>query len=347
MNLWRGFAVDPAAGDWSKFRAHIFNGICDYDKAAFEYVLNWLARLVQRPGEHGQTALVLQGDEGTGKGIFGRAIVALCGQHGIHLTQTRHLVGNFNQHLRNKVAAFADEALFAGDPSIRGPLFALITEDTVQFEAKGVDSETGANCLHIVMATNEDWAIPAGVNARRFCVLRVSSAHRQDTAHFGAIEAELRAGGLAAMLHDLQARDISNFNVFALPATAALGDQKIRSLRGPERWLLDCLQRGRLGFDPWGADPLKVSKTGAYDAYRSAARENREHSPKDIATWAKSVKGALGECWRETKLWAGGMRSRQLVFAALPDSRAAFERYIKQKIEWETDIDHGGEHAIA
>ena len=50
--------------------------------------------------------------EGAGKGIFFNWIVRGWGQHGIHITHAKHLIGNFNAHLRNCVALFADEAFW-------------------------------------------------------------------------------------------------------------------------------------------------------------------------------------------------------------------------------------------
>jgi hypothetical protein len=350
LNLWRGFAIEPKPGQWLKLRAHIRDIICAGDPAVFSYVLAWLARLMQQPGEQGQVALVLQGDEGTGKGTFGTAIQEMAGQHGLHISQAKHLTGAFNSHLRDKVFVFADESFFAGDPSHRGPLYALITEDKIQIEAKGVDAKTARNVLHIVMATNEGWAVPAGVNARRFCVLKLSGARRQDTAYFQAIRREMNSGGLAAMLHDLLEHDLSGFNVFAVPQTAALAEQKMQSLRGAEAWLLDCLQRGVIGHQEWTDAGVAITKADAHAAYTRTARDFREAVARDIGTWARTTKAALAECWQERKLWAGGNRTRQLVLASLTESRSAFERHLGHKIPWETDADAkpqglGGGHA--
>ena len=111
------------------------------------------------------------------------------------------------------------------------------------------------------MATNSAWAVPAGIHARRFCVLKVSEAHRQDKSYFAALRAEMADGGIAAMLHDLLAHDLSDFDVFAVPQTRALAEQKVQSLRGVERWLYDCLQAGAA---------CAVSSAGFMIAYRPA-----------------------------------------------------------------------------
>jgi hypothetical protein len=71
LNLWRGFGVDPAPGDWGLMRQHILTVICRNDPVVGDYFLNWLARMVQHPDEPGEVALVIRSDEeGTGKGIL-------------------------------------------------------------------------------------------------------------------------------------------------------------------------------------------------------------------------------------------------------------------------------------
>jgi len=80
-NLWTGWGVDPQSGDWSKMKAHIKDILCSGIPEYFEYVMNWLARAVQKPSEAGEVSLVLRGARGAGKGVFARAIGALFGAH--------------------------------------------------------------------------------------------------------------------------------------------------------------------------------------------------------------------------------------------------------------------------
>ena len=42
---------------------------------------------------------------------------------------TKHLVGNFNAHLRDKLLVFADEAFWAGDKRAEDQLKAMVTEE--------------------------------------------------------------------------------------------------------------------------------------------------------------------------------------------------------------------------
>jgi Family of unknown function (DUF5906) len=177
LNLWKGFAVDAVKGDWSIMKDHIQNHICGNDTLYFNWFMGWLARLIQFPGEQAEVAIVLRGIEGTGKGTIARAIIRIFGRHGQQISNSRHLVGNFNLHLRDLVFLFPDEAFFAGDRANVGALNALITEPTLTIEGKGVNiGDPAPNRLHIMMASNETWVVPASAEARRYFVLDVLDA---------------------------------------------------------------------------------------------------------------------------------------------------------------------------
>ena len=241
-NLWRGFPIPPVKGDWSLLRQHILEIICDGDTECEEYLLNWMAYAIQHPDRKGEVAIVMKGERGTGKGKVAQLLGMLFGEHSLQVTQTRHLIGHFNAHLRACVFLFADEALWAGDKEGENALKALVTEDTLQIEGKGVNVITAPTRLHIMMASNNDWVVPAGNKERRFFVLRVSSKRIQDHAYFAAIDDQmLNKGGLSAMMFDLVHRNISAFNVRKFKWTDALDDQVLRSLDPAMQWWMDHL----------------------------------------------------------------------------------------------------------
>jgi len=246
-NLWRGFAVEPRPGDKHlKFIEHIYEDLCDGKQDLLDYLLNWMALAIQKPDAPGQVAVVLRGRKGTGKGFFTKTFGRLFGRHYLAVTNAKHLVGQFNSHLRDCVVLFGDEAFWAGDKAHESVLKALITEDTLMIEKKGVDVEPASNYVHLIMASNEQWVVPASYDERRFFVLDVSAAHMQDTEYFGSIEADLMAGGLANLLHALQTRDLSNFDVRTVPRTEALLDQKVHSMTSNEEWWFRKLSDGVL-----------------------------------------------------------------------------------------------------
>jgi hypothetical protein len=128
LNTWQGFAVAPCEGDPSTFLEHVKVVAAGNGPDAERYLLGWLASKVQRPGDQPETAVVLRGDMGTGKGALGHTMCRIFGGHAMHISQPEHLVGKFNSHLLDCCFLFADEAFFAGDRRHVSVLKALITE---------------------------------------------------------------------------------------------------------------------------------------------------------------------------------------------------------------------------
>lgn len=241
-NTWRGFACPSVPGDWSLMKKHIHEVICSRDRKAEEYLLNWMAFAVQHPDKPAEVAVVLQGSRGTGKGKFVNAMAALFGQHATTVTLASHLVGKFNGHLKDCVFLFVDEGMWAGDKAGESVLKALITEPLIQMEKKFQEATPCKNRLHIMMASNNDWVVPAGPHERRYFVLHVSDAKMQDKAYFAALDRQMHEqGGLEAMLYELQRRDLSNFDIRTAPRTAALDEQVINSLDPMPAWWMEHL----------------------------------------------------------------------------------------------------------
>lgn len=348
-NLWQGFGIEPKAGSCDRLRYHLEHVICGGNDQHFEYLMNWLARAVQNPGEQGEVAVVLRGGRGTGKGTVGNALMKVFGQHSVHLTHAKHLTGNFNAHLRDAVFVFADEAFFAGDRAHESVLKGLITEPHITIEAKYQNAVTARNVTHLLMASNEQWVVPAGADERRFFVLDVSDAHAQDTEYFAALHQEMVDGGLAAFLYALLHRDITDFNVRSVPRTSALGDQKRQSLRGPARWLFDCLQMGGIPGDilgvrtDWGQEGVRIEKERAYDSYVAACKRYRER-PVAVEQFGKEVKRVLHDCAKTSRArrrshgWSArsdGGRVYMWEFAPLHECRARVERYLDIEMDWD------------
>lgn len=263
LNLWRGWAVEPATGSCERFLAHVRDVLCSGNERHAEWLLNWMAHAVQKPYEQGHIAVVLRGGKGVGKGSFTEYLGALFGRHYLSINNSKHLVGAFNAHLRDVVLLFADEAFYAGDRQHEATLKALITESHLTIEGKGRDAERSPNHLHIVIASNNEWVVPAGHMERRFFMLDVGASRQQDKTYFKALADERDSGGAAALLHMLLARDISAFDPRTAPSTRALLSQKALSLESWEALFVDALHAG-VTFDgpewkgDWGPEWMSV-----------------------------------------------------------------------------------------
>lgn len=248
LNLWGGFAVPPAAGGWPLMKRHICEVLGAGDPASAGYIVKFAAWAVQHPGERAEVALVFRGGKGSGKGTFANALKRIFGQHGLQVFNSKHLVGAFNGHLRNCLLLFADEAFWAGDKQGESVLKGMLTEPALMIEQKSIDATPWENRLHVIMAANAEWVVPASHDERRFAMFDVSNCRVGDEAYFNDLHKELNAGGMGAMLHDLLKIELGDWHPRRIVRTEALRSQKERSLDPLHEWWEEILQNGRLPF---------------------------------------------------------------------------------------------------
>lgn len=272
-NLWKGFSCDAYPGDKHlRYLDHIKTNICSGNEELYDYLIGWMARTVQKPDSPGEVAVVLRGKRGTGKSYFVKEFGALWGRHFLQVSDSKHLVGSFNAHLRDAVVLFGDEAFFAGDKRHESVLKTLVTEEHLVIEGKGLDAEAAPNYVHLVLASNEDWVVPAGLDERRFFVLEVGEKHKQDHSYFKAIHRDLLAGGRENLLHFLLNYNLEPYEVRKVPQTEALREQKLLSMSPEIHWFYDKLMEGRLLSTKMDWDPV-VSKDLLYEDYTRDMRD--------------------------------------------------------------------------
>lgn len=287
---------------------------------------------IQKPHEQGEVAVVMRGGRGTGKGTVGKMLARIFGQHYFHTASQNQVAGRFNAHLRDTVVLFADEAFFAGDKRHEGVLKALITEDYLAIEGKFVNVVQAKNRIHLVMATNEDWAVPSGVDERRFFVLQVSDAKKQDEEYFKVVNDAIRGPEMAAMLHGLRHYDLSQFRLRSVPQTDALIDQKRLSLGTVEDWLLLFLEEGQ--FRDYPGWPEAVATQELYYDYVDYTRSKSARAVQDNV-FSKRVQSIIGaRAVRRRMGIEGTSRSRSLELPPLAECRKRFEAYAGFEMDW-------------
>jgi len=298
-NLWRGFGVEAVPGDCSLLLDHVRTIICREKIEIYEALMDLLATWIQHPDRPGGIAIVIRGGEGAGKGILFQAIGKIFGDHFIQVTNSKHLVGNFNAHLRDCAFLFADEAFFAGDRAHAGILKGLITEDTLPVEGKGLDVERAPNCVHIGMSSNEEWVVPASHDSRRYFVLDVAKDRIGDTVYFDAIRAQLYMnGGIEALFHLLRTREVTS-ETRMVPQTEGLQMQRTLSYSLEESWWEEKLIDGEStrNSGEWHTD---IAKADLQDDYFEYAQRTRATRPMNATGLGIFLRTALPAGWPRT-----------------------------------------------
>jgi len=288
-NLWRGFNVSPKRFNpddpdniegFSLFWDHLRQNIANRDKATAAYVIGWMADMVQHPRKRLGVSLVLRSDEqGTGKGLFAKIFGHLFGKHYLHVTNPRHLTGNFNAHLIDCLLLFADEAFWAGDKSAEGALKTLVTEEYRAVEIKGKDVFQAKNFTRLLIASNKSWVVPSELHDRRFVILDVNPRRKRDTDYFGKMLKQMESGGYEALLWFLLNLKIEVDLRNCMPVTNAMKDSKIHSMSPVQSFWYECLVEGMFDSElNWEGPHVK---TCIYGLFKEQSRKS-EHFSKEV-----------------------------------------------------------------
>ena len=195
-------------------------------------------------------------------------------------------------------------------------LKALITERQVMIEPKGVDAFPMPNRLKIMMASNNDWVVPA--TRGRAPLLRARRERRARRATWPTVKRCTRrstAASVAAFLDHLLKLDLSGFEIRDVPHTKGLNRQKLVGADSVDAVLARLPAGGgdrRHGRGPSGR--RRSRRRLLHAAYLGHAREHGERHPDTDGEM--SIKLA--------KLWKGcAVGKRRLSAGPAPGSGRA------------------------
>ncbi|HEV8445950.1 MAG TPA: DUF5906 domain-containing protein, partial [Gemmatimonadaceae bacterium] len=340
FNTFPGLALKPSAnGLWTLFERHLREIVANGDEALFQWIVHWLAAMVQHPERIPGTVLALLGPQGAGKDIVGRVMARILGQLYVSIGNDRQLTGPFNAALQGAVLVHLEEAIFAGDPRVRSLLKYLITTLTLRIEPKGLDSYAVQSCVRLLISSNEAAFVPVETGDRRYTVVKVSDKYASGMPgreeYFAAVHQQMfDEGGCAAFLNCLLNVEV-DWNLIRRPfVTPEHSEQALHSLAPDLRWFHGLLDEGGAlpGAEREGA--VLVDRDMLYASYAEACKAagaRRLPSRKSLTTLLQQH--GVGEC-RPAKANRIGCRPRLYQFPALPQMRREFERRLGGPVEW-------------
>jgi hypothetical protein len=152
----------------------------------FQIVMAYCASCVQYIGYKFQWALLLQGVEGNGKTLISRCVANSVGQRYVHWPAARKLDEKFNAWLVGKVLICVEDVFTKEGTDVFENLKPMITGDTLEVEAKGVDQASMGVVANLILNTNH---IVGGLrktrNDRRLCVLHGAQQAKEDLVRDG------------------------------------------------------------------------------------------------------------------------------------------------------------------
>ena len=218
LNLFKGFRIHNYIHreelDIQVILDHIFL-LADKNNQVYEYILNYLAHLIQRPGERPNIALLFMSKPGTGKNLFwekfGRTIL---GALLVYQTQDiTRLTNRFNDYLSEKLLVVLDEVEAKTSFNVVEFIKNFITAEQNTIETKNIRARQEQSYRRLIMFSNNLTPLKIPPKARRFMVTKVADDMIGNKEYFNRLAEALEDDKLMYCFHEfLYKRDISKFH---------------------------------------------------------------------------------------------------------------------------------------
>jgi hypothetical protein len=338
LNLWIGPTVTPAQGNWQTIELYLKCVLCAGDIEAYNYLIAFLAHMLQKPEEKPGVMIVMLGGEGIGKGTLEIILRSIFAATTVMVSDIDSVIGRFNSVLERAYVVFMDEALFHGDKKSTERLKSFITSEHIQIEEKHQPERTIRSYHRFFAASNEQHFAHIGHDARRMFYLRVSEIYKGNHAYWNKLYKAIDTGEVEAMAYDLMKMDISEFNIRKPPKSVELLSQKIQSLPPFPRFWFDVLWQGQ--YPDLSIDSKKDWKTGGFwktqdiiNAYQNHAKSAQRFKTITAQELADNLKRLCPAAIADRKM-VNKQRGWGYCLPSIEDARQDFDKYLGGPQNW-------------
>ena len=376
FNLWKGYAITPQISqefnelDAEPLLYHIKHRWCNGEDWCYEYVMNYLAHILQKPYKKTAVVLCLKStDEGAGKGLILNVLSRIMGAtHYFQCNNLSQVTGDFNGVSEGKILINFDEAFWGKDKQKEGMIKNMITEDTKYINKKNKEQYVIDNHCNYIITTNNDCYAPATEGGRRFFAIELSNEIAgSQTEKKSKIIQELLACPDGAFAKVLYNRDISEFNPRSFRKTVMLQEQIQHNWVNIKKWWFNVLMEGGFkgkninkGFSNWNKVPKskKDSFTGTSKEYWGIENEKtgKIAVEKDFlfSNYSENVGGyvsdpthfyidikrfCLGDLLLEKKIQKSNSRKRYIILPNIEDAQKQFNLLQDYEYDYVCDIE--------
>jgi hypothetical protein len=197
---------------------NILQLLCNKDDDKINYVLDWLAFLLQHPESRNQTALHFSGVQGTGKNLIFGIICDYLGKFGNNNGNIDFITGKnkFNMTLFDKKLYVCNECM--NDTKELGKIKSFITESNLSLEEKNQPIFYTKNLINLVILSNHFETNTIEDNDRRFSFFYSSLKPYNEEFYANLFEKDENGTKIIKkeisynFINFLLSRDIKNYN---------------------------------------------------------------------------------------------------------------------------------------
>ena len=295
FNLWNGFNISKDIADsYDEKEAqpildHIKSIWCKNDDNAYEYVLNYLSHIIQKPNVKTGVLLALKSKQGSGKGIILDKIAQIIGDaHYAQNSNANFLFGDFNGQLEGKILINLDEAFWGGDKKLEGVIKNKITETRQTINKKNKENYIVDCYANYIITTNNEWFAGTTEDDRRHYCLECDNKYsgissKEKDVYFKPIY-EAPCEAFAKVLYN---RDISYFKPRQFKKTDILQKQVEMNWNSPKVFWNKVMRDGGFSYDDHFIEWNKVLKVSDYDENKTYGLEVKNKKKEKRVVYSK------------------------------------------------------------
>ena len=253
--------------------------VCGNDNSLYQYVLRWLAHIIQKPYELPGVMLILSGGKGVGKDtIFDFLFAHVFGKKSSqNYTSNKQFFEKHDTGRQGKLLVKLEEADRKYCLDNASDLKAMVTGSDATFNPKCEKAITIPNYCRFVFTTNGGNPVDFGDGERRFNILPCSAEKKGDLAYWMTVRETLfndQAG--LAVAKFLEAVDLTGFNVRQLPENEYQDAVVDTEIKAEQRYI-----------EQW--DGQKILASEMYRAYRNFCVENSMLHAENVLSFSKKL----------------------------------------------------------
>jgi hypothetical protein len=172
------------------FLNHMKEVICSGDNVLYTYLNSWFSLILRDPSCKLTTALVILGEQGSGKNVFTDVWSDLLGRYACrNITDIDHITGKFNATIENKKLIVCNELQSVDQSKYMNSdkLKTILTENTFTCRDLYLSAREADNVANFIFVSNNLNPIKIENRDRRYVVLKTSNVRLQDTKYFGEL----------------------------------------------------------------------------------------------------------------------------------------------------------------
>lgn len=256
LNTYVPYECETREGDPGPFLAHLAKMFPVASDVAI--LVEYMARITQRPGVKVPWWPVIQGVQGNGKTLISLVLSYIFGEKYSHLPNAAALAKDgmkFNSWLYRKTYVAIEEVSLSHKRDFLEEFKPVVTNERIPLEGKGTNQVTGDNRANGAIFTNHKNGVPIDDNERRYALFFAAQQRKKDLERDGMTETYfehyrewLLREGCAIVARYLKTFPLAASLPSRAPETSSTRAAVLASLGRAEQEIMEAIEEGRPGF---------------------------------------------------------------------------------------------------